>query len=199
MPDYKITELPAYTSASSGDVFPIVDITTLTTKKITYSDVMSLPHAMYSSASTQVCNVTSASFAIRYSDVEMQHNISCLAGNASGSSKVSIAKSGMYLIAFSAVGKSTTANATLDIWLRVNGSNVDRSNTLSRFVGSANERIITVAFFYNFVAGDYFELAMHSDTSGTNLVATGSTVGPPVVPACPSIITTINKIALSTG
>lgn len=199
MADKKISELTAYTSASPGDLFPIIDITSGSTKKIAYSDVMSLPHAMYSSGSTQTCTSTSASRIITFSDVEMQHNVTIQAGGTSGSSRINIVKTGMYLITFSAVGKSTTANATLDIWFKVNGSNVPRSNTLSRFVGAANERVITVTFIYSFTAGDYFELAMHSDTNGTNLIATGSATGPPVVPASPSIILTVNKIALATG
>ena len=197
MADAKITELAAYTSASAGDVFPVVDITTLTTKKISYSDMFSLPFGSFSSASTQACNVTSASFAINYSDIEASHNITTLAGTVSGSSRISIVKTGTYLITFSAVGKSNSPGVTLDIWLKVNGVNVPRSDTLSRFVGSANERIITVTFIYPFNAGDYFELAMHSDNNGTQIIATGSTTGPPPTPACPSIILTINKIALS--
>jgi hypothetical protein len=196
MPDLKITELAAYTSASPSDVFPIVDITTNTTKKITYSDLLSLPHGAFSSASTQTCVSTSASKAITFSDIETAHDVAMLAGTASGSSRVSITKTGAYLITFSAVGKSTSPGAVLNIWLKVNGVDIDRSNTLSRFVGSANERIITVTFIYEFYEGDYFELAMHSDTNGTNIVATGSATGPPVIPACPSIILTANKIAI---
>lgn len=197
--DKKVTQLPVYTSASSGDLVAIVDITTGSTKAISYANFLSLPHGMFSSASSQLCSVTSASYAITFSDVEVSHNVSTLTGTSSGSSKISILKTGMYLITFSAIGKSSAPNTTLDIWLKVNGSNVPRSNTLSRFVGSANERVITVTFIYQFTAGDYFELAMHSDNSGTQLAAAGSTVGPPVVPASPSIILTINKIALSTG
>ena len=43
MPDLKITELTAYTSASITDVIPIVDITTSTTKKITLNDIIITP------------------------------------------------------------------------------------------------------------------------------------------------------------
>ena len=86
-------------------------------------------------------------------------------------------------------------NKTLDIWLAVNGVNVPRSNTISKFVGLANERIITVTYIYTFTAGQYFELYMRSDDTNTVIIATAAAAGPPSRPACPSIIVTVNKIS----
>lgn len=149
-----------------------------------------LPYGSFSSSSTQTLLDTGLSYAITYSNTEAENDV-----YLSNNSRINIRVAGVYLITFSAVGKSGAANKTLDIWLAVGGVNVARSNTLSRFVGLANERIITVTYIYRFTAGQYFELYMHSDDTNTVIIATAATAGPPARPACPSIIVTANKIS----
>lgn len=149
-----------------------------------------LPYGSFSSSATQTCVATNLAYAITYSDTEASNQITL-----SNNSRINLAVAGEYLITFSAVGKSNAPNATLDIWMAVGGVNVARSNTLSRFVGAANERVITVTYIYPFTAGQYFELYMHSNTAGTVIQATGAAAGPPAVPASPSIITTVNMIS----
>lgn len=155
------------------------------------SDTISLPYGSFSSSATQGIAATNAAYAITYTDTEATNGVTL-----SNSSRINIVEAGTYLISFSAVGKSAAPNKLLDIWLSVNGTNVARSNTLSKFVGSANERIITVTFIYSFTAGQYFELYMHSDDTGTSLVATAAGANP-TRPASPSIITTVNMISVT--
>jgi hypothetical protein len=153
---------------------------------------VSLPYGSFSDSTTQgIANVNNA-YPITFNTDEAKSQVTHDTG--SNPSRVQIDVAGTYLITFSAIGKSTVANKTLDIWLAVDGSPVARSNTISRFVGSGNERIITVTYIYTFTAGQYFELMWNSNDTGTTLIATG-TQSNPTRPACPSIILTVNMIS----
>lgn len=70
MADLKITELTAYTPAISTDLFPIVDITTTTTKKITVNSLLtSLPDSLISDTdSTDDLGSSSKYWANTYTD-----------------------------------------------------------------------------------------------------------------------------------
>lgn len=148
-----------------------------------------LPYGSFSSSATQTIASATTAYAITYTDVEASNQIT-----NSDDSKINILVAGLYLITFSAIGASSAPNKYLDIWLSVDGTNVPRTNTHSEFVGTHNERIITVTFLYEFEAGQYFELYMHSDDTGATLVATAAGINP-TRPASPSIIITVNKVS----
>jgi len=148
------------------------------------------PHASFSSSATQTIANTALAYAITFTDTEDAHGDITL----SSSSHINIAIPGSYFLSFSAVGKSAAPNKLLDIWLAKDGVNVARSNTIAKFVGSANERIITVTFVLDVTATCYFELMMHSDDTGTTLTAAAAGTNP-TRPACPSIILTVNMVS----
>lgn len=161
----------------------------LVTADLPTATSVDLPYGSFSSNVNQTIASATTAYAITYTDRELTNQITL-----TSNSHINILVAGTYLITFSAVGKSGVANKYLDIWLAVDGTNVPRSNTHSKFVGSANERIITVTYIYDFTAGQYFELIMHSDDVNTLLAATAAGASP-TRPASPSIIVTINKIS----
>ena len=80
----------------------------------------------------------------------------------------------------------------MDIWLKVNGANVPRSNTTLTL---PNNNFVVAAwnFVYDFNAGDYFEIASATAGGSVQLQATGPTTGP-TRPAIPSIILTVTQV-----
>lgn len=150
------------------------------------------PYGCFSDSTDQAIATTSLAYAITYNTDETKSGITH--STVTNPSRVYVDNAGTYLITFSAVGKSAVANKELDIWLSVDGTNIARSNTLSRFVGAANERIITVTYIHTFTANQYFELYMHSNDTGTVLKATAA-ASTPTRPASPSIILTVNRIS----
>ena len=152
-----------------------------------------LPYGNFSSLTSQFATAATVAYPVilEYDDVKngLTHST---AGTASADVQIDIA--GTYLITFSAVAKTDTPNDILDIWLRVNGVDVPRSNTVSKFVGTGNERIVTVTYIYTFTAGQKFTLMYWGNAAGVQMVATG-TAGTPARPASPSIIVTVNKIS----
>lgn len=161
----------------------------LVTADLPQGTSVDLPYGSFSSNATQTIASATTAYAITYTNNEVTNQITLTAN-----SKINILVAGTYLITFSAIGASSAPNKYLDIWLSVDGTNVPRSNTHSEFVGTHNERIITVTYLYDFTAGQYFELYMHSDDTGATLVATAAGTNP-TRPESPSIIVTVNKIS----
>jgi len=151
-----------------------------------------LPYGSFSDSTTQSVATTTVAYPVTFNTDEAKHGVTH--STATNTSRIQIDIAGTYLIAFSAIGKSAAVNESLDIWLAVNGTPVPRSNTISRFVGTANERIITVTYLYTFTAGQYFQLYWRSSHNGTTLPATAAQANP-TRPACPSIILTVNMIS----
>jgi hypothetical protein len=152
-----------------------------------------LPYGNFSSLTSQFATAATIAYPVilEYDDVKngLTHST---AGTASADVQIDIA--GTYLITFSAVAKTDTPNDTLNIWLRVDGADVPRSNTVSKFVGTGNERIVTVTYIYTFTAGQKFTLMYWGNAAGVQMVATG-TAGTPARPASPSIIVAVSKIS----
>lgn len=96
MADLKITELTAYTPAISTDLFPIVDITTTTTKKITVNSLLtSLPDSLISDTdSTDDLGSSSKYWANGYVDKIYLNSTAYLDGSNAG--KVSM-RNGLWL------------------------------------------------------------------------------------------------------
>jgi len=144
-----------------------------------------LPHIMQSDSTTQsIANVTLAQVVTFNTDV---HHFGI---TRTSSSRFTITKEASYLIAISAVCDTSVANKQIEVWLRVNGSDVANSNTIIH-MPSTVETTLAVTFIQHFDADDYFEFWMTGDNTGCNLKATAAGTTP-TRPACPSIIMTTN-------
>lgn len=148
-------------------------------------------YASFSSSSTQTISATTQVFDITYDTAEVNSGFTF----NNFESSITVNTAGVYLITYSAVAETDAPNKLLEIWLVVDGVDVPRSNTVTHFVGTGNEKVITVTYIYKFTAGQIVKLAMWSDDIGTELLATAAESGPPSRPACPSIILTINMIS----
>lgn len=194
--DYHIAWGTAVNYVSAGDI-PIADAggdyagTTIEAalQELGAGSAIGFPWGAFASTATQTIAAATAAYAITYTDT-----LGAAGLTLSDSSRINVTDPGKYLITYSAVGKSAAPNKTLDIWLAVDGTPVANSNTSSKFVGSANERVITVTYIEALSAGQYFELYMHSDDTGTVLLA-APVASSPTRPASPSIITTVNKVS----
>jgi hypothetical protein len=113
----------------------------------------------------------------------------------SSGSSFTVASAGTYNLQFSAQLESTGGgNAqTMDIWLAINGNNVDNSNT--QIVGNSNNGRTVAA--WNFVeplnAGDFMELKF--SVSDVRLgFAYDVPQSSPTRPAIPSVIVTLTQV-----
>jgi hypothetical protein len=106
-----------------------------------------------------------------------------------------VASAGTYNLQFSCQieSKGGGSTQTMDIWLAINGNNVDNSNT--QVVGNSNNGRAVAA--WNFVepmnAGDYFELKFRVSDIRLGFAYDVATINP-VRPAIPSVIVTVTQI-----
>jgi hypothetical protein len=107
--------------------------------------------------------------------------------------KIFIGEDGVYNIQFSAqLDKTGGGNTEVYIWIRVNGVNVANSASKVVIAGPNDEKIAAWNWMLLFKAGDYFELAWSSPSTGTVLLAEAATA---VVPEIPSVIVTVQWVS----
>ena len=116
-----------------------------------------------------------------------------------GGSLVNIVETGLYTIIASIQlsNSNTSSDDEINVWLRVNGSNIANTNSRVTVVkshgGEAGSSLITVNYFYQFTAGDYFELYGLSKL-GYAQITTYAASSSPAYPAAPSVILTVAQI-----
>lgn len=188
----KISALSAISSIATDDELPIVDTSETATKKITIAQLqgeINAPYLMQSDATDQaIANVTLAQ--VVTFDTDVYHS----GITRTSSSRFTIPTAGTYLICFSGIASSTQIGKILEVWLRVNGSDVAASNTVYTFKAANSTAIIAVSFIQTFTANQYFEFWTWGDDTGCKWDATAA-AGSPTRPACPSIIITANRIS----
>lgn len=119
-------------------------------------------------------------------------------------SKITVDQSGIYNLQFSAQFVNTTNDVQeIDIWFRINGTDVPNSNSqfgipARKSTGTASRTIAAMNFFLELQAGDYVEIMWRVSDSGVYLehfpavVASGTT---PAIPATPSVIATMTFVS----
>jgi hypothetical protein len=106
-----------------------------------------------------------------------------------------VASAGTYNLQFSCQIESTGGGSvqTMDIWLAINGNNVDNSNT--QIAGNSNNGRAVAS--WNFVeplnAGDYMELKFRVSDIRLGFAYDASQINP-TRPAIPSVIVTVTQV-----
>lgn len=158
----------------------------------TVTNDIALPYAHLSDSTTQSSGGTSSANLVTY-DTDA-YKVGITHSTVTNPSRVTIDNAGAYAIEFSAVVNASGVNKHIDIWLKVDGSNVANSNTHYELPLSG-ETLVTVELFYVFTANQYFEIAWAStDDAGMTLLATAAAASP-TRPASPSVIVTVNKVS----
>lgn len=115
-------------------------------------------------------------------------------------SKIVVTQGGMYNLQFSAQFVNSTNDVQdIDIWFRINGTNVDNSNSkfsipARKSTGSNSHLIAAMNFVINLSENDYVEIMWRVSDSGVSLEqfsAVSASGSSPAIPATPSIIVTL--------
>lgn len=107
--------------------------------------------------------------------------------------KIQIFETGVYNIQFSAQIYRTSGgtNQHIDIWFRVNGTDVDNSNTRMTVANNGHYLVASWNLFVPLNSNDYIEIIW--SPSVETIILQSDTVGT-IHPATPSVIATINRI-----
>jgi hypothetical protein len=181
----------------SGSV--IVNSSMTVTKQFYASSVTAVsgdigfPYGSFSSTNTQTIAATNIAYPI-YFDIVESTGAGIYWINTKKST-VTVQLAGAYLITFSAIEDITGgANVDYEIWLRVNGIDKARTNTITHIVNPSAEQVVTVSYLQRFNAGDNVQLMMRAASTSAQLLYTAAGTSP-TRPESPSIIMTINKIS----
>jgi hypothetical protein len=192
MANQKISELPSYAAMLAADLIPVVDAVSGATKQITYQNFTTRAHGTFSDSNTKTVPATNAEYAVTYNSNDSLVNLT----HAVGDSKIYVPAAGAYVVLMSAVIAISQAPAALfDLWVKVNGQNLDKSNTQVKINSAAVAQVLSVGFVLDLGANDYFEFFYHAGSVYAEILAVAAQTGPPVIPACPSVIVAVNKVS----
>jgi hypothetical protein len=107
--------------------------------------------------------------------------------------KMVVEQRGIYNVQFSAQIYRTSGGTSqhIDIWFRVNGTDIDNSNTRMTVANNGHYLVASWNLFVPLNSNDYIEIIW--STTASTIILQSDTVGT-IHPAVPSVIATINRI-----
>lgn len=153
------------------------------------------PYGVFSDSTDQTAGNTTTAYAATFNTTDESSGI-----YVSNTSRINVRNYGIYNVQFSAQFKNTTNDGQdIDIWFRVNGTDVANSN--SRFhiqqrksTGADSHLIASMNIFLELQANDYVEIMWRITDVGVQMEAFGTDTNP-TRPAIPSIIATVQYVA----
>jgi len=153
------------------------------------------PHGAFQDSTDQVATSTTVAYPVTFNTTDFSNGVT-IASN----SRITVADAGIWNLQFSLQFTNTTnASQDVDVWFRVNGTNIDNSN--SRYglaprkgAGDPFHVIMALNYFASLNATDYIEIMWRTTDTGVSIeqYAAGTS---PTRPAVPSAIATMSFVS----
>jgi hypothetical protein len=156
---------------------------------------MNNPHGAFQDSTNQTAANTTTAYAVTFNTTDFSNGVT-IASN----SRITVADSGIWNLQFSIQFTNTTnSSQDVDVWFRVNGTNVANSNSRFGFaprkgVGDPFHIIAAINYFVSLNATDYVEIMWRPTDIGVQIeqYAAGTS---PTRPATPSAIVTMSFVS----
>ena len=156
---------------------------------------MNTPHGAFQDSTDQVAANTTTAYAVTFNTTDFSNGVTMASG-----SRITVADAGIWNVQFSIqLTNTTNAAQDVDIWFRVNGTNVANSNSRFGFAprkspGDPYHTIAAMNYFVSLNATDYVEIMWRPTDVGVTIeqYAASST---PTRPAVPSAIATVSFVS----
>ena len=156
---------------------------------------MNTPHGAFQDSTDQTAANTTTAYAVTFNTTDFSNGVTI-----ASSSRITVADSGIWNLQFSIQFTNTTnASQDVDVWFRVNGTNVANSNSRFGFaprkgVGDPYHTIAALNYFVSLNATDYVEIMWRPTDIGVQIeqYAAGTS---PTRPAVPSAIVTMSFVS----
>ena len=156
---------------------------------------MNNPHGAFQDSTDQVAANTTTAYAVTFNTTDFSNGVT-IASN----SRITVADAGIWNLQFSIQFTNTTnASQDVDVWFRVNGTNVANSNSRFGFAprkGASDpyHTIAAINYFVSLNATDYVEIMWRPTDVGVTIeqYAAGTS---PTRPAVPSAIVTMSFVS----
>ena len=160
---------------------------------------ISFPYGAFQDSTDQVAVSTTVAYPITFNTTDFSNGVA-----VASNSRITVANAGIWNLQFSIqLTNTTNASQDVDIWFRVNGTNVANSNSRFGFaprkgVGDPYHTIAALNYFVSLNATDYVEIMWRPTDVGVKIEQYAASASP-TRPAVPSAIATMAFVsALST-
>ena len=156
---------------------------------------MNNPHGAFQDSTNQVAANTTTAYAITFNTTDFSNGVTVASG-----SRITVADAGIWNLQFSIQFTNTTnASQDVDVWFRVNGTNVANSNSRFGFaprkgVGDPYHIIAAMNYFVSLNATDYVEIMWRPTDVGVTIEQYAASANP-TRPAVPSAIATVSFVS----
>ena len=156
---------------------------------------MNNPHGAFQDSTDQTAANTTTAYAVTFNTTDFSNGVT-IASN----SRITVADSGIWNLQFSIQFTNTTnASQDVDVWFRVNGTNVANSNSRFGFaprkgVGDPYHIVAALNYFVSLNATDYVEIMWRPTDIGVSIEQYAASASP-TRPAVPSAIVTMSFVS----
>ena len=156
---------------------------------------LNTPHGSFQDSTDQVAANTTTAYAITFNTTDFANGVTL-----SNSSRLNVADAGIWNVQFSIqLTNTTNAAQDVDIWFRVNGTNVANSNSRFGFAprkspGDPYHIIAAMNYFVSLNATDYVEIMWRPTDVGVTIEQYAASASP-TRPAVPSAIATVSFVS----
>jgi hypothetical protein len=153
------------------------------------------PYGAFQDSTDQVAASTTVAYPVTFNTTDFSNGVTIVSN-----SRITVADDGIWNLQFSLQFTNTTnASQDVDVWFRVNGTNIANSNSrygLSprKSVGDPFHVIMALNYFASLNATDYIEIMWRTSDTGVSIeqYAAGTS---PTRPAIPSAIATMSFVS----
>jgi len=156
---------------------------------------MNNPHGAFQDSTDQTAANTTTAYAVTFNTTDFSNGVT-IASN----SRITVADSGIWNLQFSIQFTNTTnSSQDVDVWFRVNGTNVANSNSRFGFAprkgaGDPFHIIAAINYFVSLNATDYVEIMWRPTDIGVQIEQYAASASP-TRPAVPSAIVTMSFVS----
>ena len=130
-------------------------------------------YGKFYSSTTQTNTGVNTAIPVSFPNTTLNNEVS-----TSGTS-ITFAKTGVYTVTYEVQAEVTSGGGgNIDIWVRVNGSNLANSNSITTIPGGGNRTIINRSFLVSLSAGDVVGVEWSSSVANMQLTALGTQINP---------------------
>ena len=156
---------------------------------------MNNPHGAFQDSTDQTAANTTTAYAVTFNTTDFSNGVTIASG-----SRITVADSGIWNLQFSIQFTNTTnASQDVDVWFRVNGTNVANSNSRFGFAprkgaGDPYHIVAALNYFVSLNATDYVEIMWRPTDIGVQIEQYAASASP-TRPAVPSAIVTMSFVS----
>ena len=156
---------------------------------------MNNPYGAFQDSTDQTAANTTTAYAVTFNTTDFSNGVTMASG-----SRITVADSGIWNLQFSIQFTNTTnSSQDVDVWFRVNGTNVANSNSRFGFaprkgVGDPYHTIAALNYFVSLNATDYVEIMWRPTDVGVTIEQYAASASP-TRPAVPSAIVTMSFVS----